>query len=52
MVGKSFARCHSHGHTCMKSLTKIQKIRHKDTGQIDRLIANSGWDVKDNLVLI
>ena len=44
-----FHRCHWHQHTCTENRTKRQKLRYKDTCQIDWLIANNGWDTKYNL---
>ena len=45
-----FHEFHWHGHTCLKNRTKKLQKRYKDTCQIDRLIKNSGWDTKYNLV--
>ena len=47
-----FQGCHCHRHTCMENFTKRQKMRYKDTCQIDRVIANNGRDTKYNLVSI
>ena len=41
---------HWHGHICLKDRTKRQQNRYKDTGQIDWLIENNGWDTNYNLV--
>ena len=39
---------HWHGHICLKDRTKRQQNRYKDTGQIDWLIENNGWDTNYN----
>ena len=47
-----FHGCHWHGHKCIENRTERQRLRYKDTYEIDWLIANNGWDTKYNLVSI
>ena len=44
-----FCKCHWYGHTCIKNLTNRQKLRYKDTCQINWLGANRGWDTWYNI---
>ena len=45
-----FHGCHWRGHTCTRICAKRQKMGHKDTCQIDRLVVNNGCDIKYHLV--